>query len=297
MFFPSTLPFSEGAESAGETVTGDAPVVPEAKNPELEAKPAVRNLKVNGKEVSLSEDQWDKYLQLGLAATEKFQEASKKEAEAQKIIAAAKDGKSALKALELAGHSKAEAKAILEKELLALYEEEDLSPEERARREEKAELERYKSEEAQRKAKIEAEASSKEEQAYLEKLDAEIADAVESIDLPKHPIFGKMALNYMSSFMEKGQDLSAKEAMQFVASDFKGIIREVLSGMDAKAVKQYLKADHLKGLQDEVLSNHIAKQKPFDKPAVVSKQAEEKPVDKTQVGFHRSKDFFNNFSR
>ncbi len=290
MFSKSTVQMSEGEEASAE-VTGDS--VPEVVVSQS------RTLRVNGKDVVVNEDQFDKYLQLGLASTEKFTEAKRMQEEAQRIIGAAKDQKSALKALELAGHTRAEAREILENELRSLYEQEEedakLSPEAKTLREREAELAEYKKQETDRKKKIEDEANSKEEAEYLNKIDNEIADAIEASDLPKHPILGKMAINYMSSFASQGQELSAKEAMKYVAADFKVIVRDVLSGMDAKTVKQYLKDDQVKGLRDEALSEYQSKQKPFDKPATVSKQVREEPKDAVSNPVIRSKDFFNPF--
>lgn len=296
MFSKSTLPCSEEAVASGESVTGDS--VPEVVEV---SKPAVRQFKgPGGKIVEISEDQLERYVSMGLGAHEKFAEAAKMREESQKIIAAAKDSKSALKALELAGHSKSEAREILENELRKIYEEEEedakLSPEAKKLREREAELAKYKSEEAERKAAIEQEAASKEEAAYMERIDNEIAEAIESTDLPKHPILGKMMINYMASYASQGQELSAKEAIKYVAADFKVIVRDVLSGMDAKAVKQYLKDDHIKGLRDDAMSEYQSKQKPFDKPAQVaaSKQAQPAPENKP-LEVKRSKDFFSPF--
>jgi hypothetical protein len=271
MFSISTTPRNEAAEAS-------APVVSESEVAVSEVKvPVVKTYKVNGKDVQVSEDQFDKYIQLGMASTEKFQEAKRIQEEAQKVLAL-KGEKSAMKTLLAQGYTKQEAREILENDLRSEYEAEEedakLSPEAKKLREREAELAEYKAQEKARKDAIEAEAASREEREYLNKLDDEIAAAIEGSDLPKHPILGKMAINYMSSFASQGQELSAKEAMKYVNDDFKVIIRDVLSGMDAKAVKQYLKEDHIKGLRDDAMSEYQSKQKPFDKPAAASKQVE-----------------------
>lgn len=286
MFFKSTAPMSEG-EPASAPVVSD--VVPElVVEP---AKPTSRKVKAYGKEIEVREDEVDKYLSLGVASTQKFEEAKKIQEEAQKILSL-KGEKSAMKTLLAQGYTREEAREILENDLRATYEEDELSPEEKARKAEKAELDRYKAEEAARKQAIEDEARSKEEHAYLTRLDEEIAQAVEKSGLPKHPILGKMAINYMASFGERGIDLSAADAMKHVASDWDQIITSVFSEMDAKSVKKYLKADHVKGLREEALIEYQAKQKPFDKPAVASKQAPA-PSEKDNAPKRiRSNDFF-----
>jgi hypothetical protein len=289
MFFRTT------AQSEGESTSAVVGVQSEGNDasktePKSEA-PLFKELKVNGKTVQVALDKLDSLAQLGMSATERFNEAKKLREEAQKILDVAKTEKSAMKSLISAGFSRAEAKAILEDDLRKEYEEEDLSPEEKARRAEKAELDKYRQSESERQKKMEEEASSKEELAELEKIDAEIAEAIEESDLPKNPILGKWALQYMSAYADNGEDLSAKEAMKLVNTDMKEVIRDMLSNMDASSVKQYLKSDHVKVLQEEVLKEYQSKQSPFAKPATVAKSApaEQKSEGHTVI---KSKDFF-----
>lgn len=291
MFFRTTTqmegePVSSSEVASVQTVGTDAP------KSDVKPEIAFKTLKVNGKEVQVPVDKLDSYAQLGMSATQKFEEAKKLREEAQSILDVAKTEKSAMKSLIAAGFSREEAKSILEADLRKEYEEEDLSPDEKAKRAEKAELEKYRQAEAERQKKLEEEASSKEELAELEKIDAEIAEAIEQSDLPRNAILGKWALQYMSAFAEQGEDLSAKEAMKLVSADMKEVIRGMLSNMDAASVKQYLKDDHVKGLQEEVLKEYQSKQSPFAKPATVAKPA---PAEKAapEKKFISGKDFWD----
>jgi hypothetical protein len=237
----------------------------------------MKKYKVNGREVDVSSDKIDTLVSLGLASTEKFNEAKKYREEADSILGLAKNEKSALKVLEKAGFSRAEALAIVEEELKKEYEEMELSPEEKSKRAEKAEFEQLRKEKAEREQKIKEEAESKEEEAYLSKIDEEIAEAIKFSDLPQEPILGKWAIQYMSAYAQQGEDLSAKDAMKLVSGDMKEVMRAMLSGMDASEVKQFLKEDHIKGLQNEVLKAFQDKQAPFSKPAQAPKQVNAKP--------------------
>jgi hypothetical protein len=285
--FRTTAPSTEGAPASAEPVVSVQSPAPEAK-PE---SPAVKKLKVNGKEVEVPVEKLDAYAQLGLSSTEKFNEAKKLREEAEEILKVAKTEKSALKALEKAGYSRQEALAIVEEELRREYEEMELSPEEKARRAEKAELDRLRKEKEERERRLQEEAQSKEEAEYFAKIDAEVAEALETTDLPKEPILGKWVIQYMASFAEQGEDLSAKEAVKLVTADMKGILRSMLSGMDAKAVKQFLKEDHVKGLQDEALASFREKQQPFSKPAQAPKQVAKEPETKETKVIH-GRDFW-----
>lgn len=289
MFFRTTAPSNEGAAASAE------PVVSVQAQPEAQSEPstpATKRLKVNGREIDVPLEKLDAYAQLGLSSTEKFNEAKKLREEAESILSVAKNEKSALKALEKAGFTRQEALAIVEDELRKEYEEMELSPDEKAKRAERAELERFRKEEADRKARLEAEAQSKEEAEYFEKIDAEIAEALEATDLPKEPILGKWAIQYMASFAEQGEDLSAKEAVKLVTADMKDVLRNMLSGMDAKAVRQFLKDDHVKGLQDEAMASIREKQQPFSKPATAPKQAAVKDEPKENKVIH-GRDFWS----
>ena len=97
----------------------------------------------------------------------------------------------------------------------------------------------------------------------------------------------------MNAFAQNGEEPSAKGAMKFVSNDFKLILREMLGSMDAKSLKEYLKPEHIKGFQQEKISEYQAKQQPFAKqPKPAAPQAEEPQQDKPKVV--HSRHFFKN---
>lgn len=290
MFIRATHIQNEGAAAAATPETGAG--AQSATPPTEPSAPKSYKLKVDKGEMEVPEEKLVALAQLGASSSKRYEEAKRLKEEAESILAVAKNDKSALKALEKAGFSRQEALAIVEEELRKEYEEMELSPEEKAKRAEKAELERLRQQEAERKQRLEEEARSKEEAAYFEQIDNEIAEALETSDLPKEPILGKWAIQYMASFAEQGEELSAKEAVKLVTADMKDILRNMLSGMDAKAVRQFLKEDHVKGLQDEALASFREKQQPFSKPAQAPKQAVAKDEPKEQKVIH-GRDFWS----
>lgn len=286
-----------------------APVVgetAEAPNAEAAVKPAssaptpeeIYTLKVNGKEVKVPKSKLEMYAQLGLASDEKFKEAKRVREEADKILATAKTEKSAIKSLMAAGYSKEEARKIIEDELLKEYEYEDLSPEEKKRREMEDELKQYKTKEERERAEREQVARQKEEEAYFKKLDDDLAAAIKDSGLPKHPVFGKFALQYMASSASQDIDLSAKDAMKLVEQDFLGVVQELLSGMDAKTLKSWLGDKSLRSLREEAVSELKSKEPPFAKAknqsakqAVPEDEEEEKPQILRSKGFFKASRF------
>lgn len=277
--------------------TAEAPVAEaeSSSSPKKAIAPEeIYTLKVNGKEVKVPKSKLEMYAQLGLASDEKFKEAKKMREDADKILATAKTEKSAIKSLMAAGYSKQEARAIIEEELLKEYEYEDLSPEEKKRREMEEELKKYKNKEEQEKAEKEAKLRQQEEEKYFKQLDDELADAIKESNLPKHPVFGKFALQYMASSASQDLDISAKDAMKLVEQDFLGVVQEVLSGLDAKTLKSWLGDKTLRSLREDAVSELKSKEPPFAKakeqPAKQARPEGEDEDDKPQI--IRSKGFF-----
>lgn len=277
--------------------TAEAPTAEAAGPASSKASPTpdeLYTLKVNGKEVKVPKSKLEMYAQLGLASDEKFKEAKKIREEADRILSTAKNEKSAIKSLMAAGYSKEEARKLIEDELLKEYEYEDLSPEEKKRLAMEDELKKYKSKEEKEQAERDAASRQKEEEAYFRKLDEDLADAIKSSGLPKHPVFGKFALQYMASSASQDLDLSAKDAMKLVEQDFLGVVQELLSGMDAKTLKSWLGDKSLRSLREEAVSELKSKEPPFakakDKPAKQAEPKDEEDDGKPQI--IRSKGFF-----
>ena len=269
------------AESAPETGEGN----------QQEVKPStIKQFKVNGKviEVDVSnEAQVNKLLQLGLASGDKFQEASRIKKEADEILAAAKTEKSAAKALKKAGFSDAEIREILEKELAGYYEEESLSPEEKARREREAKLAEY---ERREKEAAEKEQMTKREQEIakeVENLESELLGALEKSSLPRTPILAKWATQYLAAFDAQGINLSAEDAVNMVEAEFPKLIKGVLSSTkDVAQLKQLLGAETVKMLLDDSVAAVKRAEQPFSKEKKISPETSEsqsKPKQKESM--------------
>lgn len=280
-----------GNVDSAEASVSEGSSAPAKKEPSI-SQDEIYTLKVNGKEVKVPKSKLEMYAQLGLASDEKFKEAKKMREDADKILATAKTEKSAIKSLMAAGYTKAEARQIIEEELLKEYEYEDLSPEEKKRRELEEELKQYKTKEEKEQAEREASARQKEEEKYFRKLDEELADAITASGLPKHPVFGKFALQYMASSATQDLDLSAKDAMKLVEQDFIGVVQELLSGMDAKTLKSWLGDKNLRSLREDAISELKSKEPPFAKAKAPAKQAGPQDVDDDKPQIIRSKGFF-----
>lgn len=277
--------------------TAEAPVAEagssSSQKPATPTPEEIYVLKVNGKEVKVPKSKLEMYAQLGLASDEKFKEAKKIREDADKILSTAKTEKSAIKALMAAGYSKEDARKVIEEELLREYEYEDLSPEEKKRREMEEELKQYKTKEEREKAERDMSARQKEEEEYFKKLDDELASAIKDSGLPKHPVFGKFALQYMASSASQDLDISAKDAMKLVEQDFLGVVQELLSGLDAKTLKSWLGDKTLRSLREDAVSELRSKEPPFAKAkSQPAKQATPEATEDDKPQIIRSKGFF-----
>jgi DNA-binding transcriptional MerR regulator len=258
------------------------------------AESQVREFKVNGKvvKVDLSNQlEVEKLLQLGLASGDKFQEAAKLRKEAEEIIGAAKTDKSAAKALRKAGFSEGEIKDILEKELAGYYEEEALTPEDRARRERERKLEEFERKEKELEAKEKMTKQEQEIAREVEALESDLLGALEKSSLPRTPVLAKWATQYMAAFDAQGVTISADQAVKMVEKEFPQLISSVLSQTtDVQQLKALLGKDVVKKLLDDSVAAVRKAEQPFAKEKQISRETSGNAGNKP-----RQKESMNNY--
>lgn len=249
-----------------EAASGSAPIEsapPVAETPKVDG-PKVRQVKVNGKMMEIPEDKIDFYIGTGLASTERFQQASQLQKEAQAILDSAKTDKSALKLLEKAGYSREEARKIVEDELLKHYEEDELPEDVKKSRSMEKKLAEYEAREKAEKDKLIADESDREVQAEMAKLDAEVESAFKKHGLPALPILGAWATNYMANAPAE-LDISAEDAVQSVHNDLKLVAMTFMKGLDGKALEAFLPAEVIKAIRDQGVAKVREAEAPFAK--------------------------------
>lgn len=258
-----------------------------------------KTLKINGKEkVFKTKAEWEaaaeKYTAIGLAATEKFSEAKRLHAEAQDILDTAKNAKSAIATLKKAGYADAEIKSILEQELTAIYKQEDLSPEEVTRARELEELEKFREAERLRKEEEEKAELEREELSYYEEVETALVKALEASPLPKNPILGKFALQYMAADEARGIEPDANRAVRLVEQELPLIMQGLLSSMDVNTRKSFLGKDVLDSLRSDAVQQVKKAEAPFSKPRPSVEKQESKAnsvIPEDKPGYIRAKDF------
>jgi hypothetical protein len=262
----------------GEQVSDDSSSV--------EAKvtiPEVRKhkIKVYGKEHELPEEKVLQYAQKGFASDEKFQQAAKLEKQAQEVLSGIKSKESFFKSMESAGLDRKAARALLEDVLRAEYEEDELPEEEKTRRSERSELEKYKQKEKEEQEKWSKQKEEAETAKVTEQLETEMVDAISKSALPKNELFAKAAFNYMAAALGQGMDLTAKEAVRLVETDFYENIKATLSSLDSKSLKSLVGDKAIQALIKENLVEAQSKAAPFAKPTQAASQEKPKPKAET----------------
>ena len=290
--FSMTRMYRENEEAAAviEDTSGEESTVSEEESAEelsqikaSEWEPKV--LKINGKEkVFSTKAEWEaaaeKYTAIGLAANEKFTEAKKLHAEAQEILDTAKNAKSAISMLQKAGYEAAEIKSILEAELTSIYKREDMSPEEIKKQEELQELEKYREDERKRAADAEKSKLEAEELKFYEEVETQLVEALSASKLPKNPILGKFALQYMAADEARGLEPDARRAVRLVEQELPVIFQGLLSSMDVDTRKLFLGKGVLDSLRSDAVQQVKKAEAPFSKSSKKTEQQVAKPSSK-----------------
>jgi len=281
--------------TVSETPTETTPTITETPQKQTEPpKPEMISLKVNGKVVEVTRERAIAMAQQSEAANERFSEASKMRKEAEELLTLTKQ-KDFLKLAERSGMNKAEARAALEQVLLNMYQEEDMSPEEREMKELKA-FKQQRDEELKSQQEQEAnERISKEEAKYLEDIEQEMVNALEKTSLPPNPLYAKLSANYMSAALSQGYDLSPTEAVKLVEQDQIALVKSMLDGLDPLTLQSMLGPKVVKAIRDAGVAKVKSAEAPLKRPTAPTPPT--KPVPPTSGKPKRTSDIFDEIRR
>lgn len=216
--------------------------------------------------------------QRGMSSDEKFQEASSMSKLANEVLEGLKDPKQLVKAYEKAGLSKVEARKVVEDWLRAEYEEEDMPPEAKARRDAERELEELRAEKRKREEESVSERKAAESLKIQREIEEELIAAFETSKLPRTPVFGKMILDHM----ERG--LSAKDATKLVEEEYSGNVRNDLSNKDVAELKSLLGEKAVNALIKDNLEQIKTKEAPFKSNSASAAQTQRgESLDKKEL--------------
>jgi hypothetical protein len=263
----------ETSSTSGESVSSPAP---ETTTP-VESKKTFK-LKVNNDVREVDEDRIVNLAQLGFSSTERYQKAAALQKQAEQVLSGVKSKDSFFKSMETAGLSRAEAVTLLEDVLRAEYEEQDLSPDEKAKRKEKQELEKYRKEAEEREAKSKEETEAREVAKYREQLEGEVVDALGKSELPRTEMYAKAVLHYIIANHANGVDMTAHEATKLVELDFQKQLKESLEAMSPAKLRSFLGEKAFKALMNDRINEVKSKEAPFKQSAPEVKPSQPEAV-------------------
>lgn len=247
-----------------EKVEGKTPPAPVAKDPnnpeggeQPPADPQKRKYEVTvrGKKViaELTDDEARAWVQKGLGADSKFEEASAMYKKAQQVFEAFKDKGNIERALQMLGYEN--PRGVLEEILLEHIKLESMTPEQREAHENREKLKSFEQE------KIDRENQAKElrHQQLTEHFSGEyqkaIIKAIPSSGLPvNEETIGRVAFYMNAALTQLGKEMTPEQVIPLVREDYQNSLRRFISASDASVISELLGEDGLKKIREFELS-------------------------------------------
>jgi hypothetical protein len=195
------------------------------KTEELKKEIKKYKLKIDGSEEEVSEDELIKRAQLNSAAQKRMQEAAQIRKEAVQLIQMLKENPESVLSDPSIGVDVIKfAQNILSRQL----EEEQKSPEVREKERLEKEVQKYREELKKKEETAQKEALERRMLEQERVLETEIQDAFEEIKLPKKPAYLKKMSEIMLSFLDRNQEISAKDALKLAQKEVLSDLRELI---------------------------------------------------------------------
>jgi len=211
---------------------------------------ALRKLKVRGKEIEVDDSKYHEYAQKGAAATETWQEAARIKREAEAFINDLKTNP--LKVMKDPNLG-VDFRKIAEEYLWEQIQEEQLSPEQKQRREMEREIQTYREKEQAAK-QAEEQAKSKElHDHYASDYDKKITSALSVSGLPKTTGTVRRMTDYMLIDVRNGIERDPSEYVQFVREDYMNDLKELFSQTVGDTLLNFLGDGNAKKIRESDL--------------------------------------------
>lgn len=261
---------------------------------EKQAEPVRKKLKIDGEEVELTEEEWNKYASLGKAAQKRMQEAAEVRKQHEKLQ---QDVNTLLSVLQsdparvlndLGVNPEEFANSVINKKL----EEEAKSPEQKEKEEMLQKLQ-----DAEKKLKDAEEQRKKEEQERLtqeaaSKIEKDISDAIESSNMPKHPYFVRKVADLLLLATSQGIDVEANDVIPIAKKQITDEFRSLTGVMPEELLEEILGNDKVASLRRRYLKK--LKQTPATTVKNIKSTGTEAKKEDGEKKYIKSKDFFKN---
>jgi len=230
----------EGDTSIDEHVGGSA-------SPSEPPAPSTYKVKIDGQEVDVDLDTLLSGYQQAAASQARFQDAVKLQKQFDNIMSSAKSNPA-----ELFQFLGIDPKGWSEEYLLKQLEEELLTPEQKADRAAKQELEEYRRQAQEAKAKKEQEAQEAAYNRVVEEIDNDIAEAVKASGLKPSPrVIARIAEQMLANLEANGEVPKASDILKDVTNTTRKELSEFLEALPTEQLLSQLPKSVIDGLRKE----------------------------------------------
>lgn len=264
---------AEEQEAEEEETEAEAePEQEEEKEEEKSPEPKTYTVKVDGKELKVSENELLSGYQRARAAAKRFEEAAQLKKDVETVVGMLKNNPVEV----LTKHLGVDMQKVAEEFLSKKMEDEQLTPEEKEKRELQNKLKEYEERERHLKEQQQKEREMQLQQKYEEEYSQKITSALSSVNVPKTPKTLARMAEYMYRALESGYELEPRDVASMVREDYMREINELLGAADEDTVASILgdkiidkarkaKVKNVKQVQSPLKTQSVAKPAPEKK--------------------------------
>lgn len=238
----------EAAKTGTEAKLPDGGTVKKEENPVDPAKPY--KVKAYGKEVSMSLEELQKYAEKGLGADKKFNEAFRKNQQAEQFLRLLKENPRKVLSDPSIG---IDVKKFAEDILLEHINREQMTPEQRELHETKEKMKQYEEE----KKTLEKQQADQQMQAAVEHyngvLEKDITSTLQTSGLPKTAQTVARMAYYMSEGLKRGVEFKAADVVDLVRNDYVQMMNTFFSASDGDALIKLLGDMNVKKINETLI--------------------------------------------
>lgn len=241
---PAQAP-AKGPASGPTPPAAAAPVVP---------PPKMMKLKLDGKDVEMSEAEVISYAQQGKASGQRFQEAAAMKRQADELLKFAKDNPK-----EFFAKTGMNARQWAEEYLISELQIEAMSPEQKKARENEEKLRKYETDEKSRKDQETQAERDKLTNQKREEFDVMFTKALFESGLPRTPYTVKRMAELQLINIKQKLELGPGQLAKLVREDYANEQKALLGGLDGDQLLEFLGPDTVKKLSKAQISKLKAK--------------------------------------
>ena len=268
---PKAPPAVPAATAAGTPPAGGAaPAAPSEKK---------YKLKVDGKDIEVSEADLVRHAQTGMSAEERFTSASKMKKQAEDIIRLLKTDPWAVLKHPSLGH---DPRKLAEDYLSEIIAEEKLSPEQREAKQNQRRLRELEEEKAQRERDDQSRKLNELRALYRVEFERDIIGALDSSKLPKTTDTVKRIAYYLSEGFRKGMRLKAVDVVPLVREDLINGFKALTMGAEGDILMQIVGEEGAKKIREFEMKRLGGQPPAPPAPKGGTPQADDKPLDKEE---------------